>query len=155
MTSKYSVTLSKPTHHGTREMCWIVQYRISEYSGFILVNRNTLEPLIFVGCHRMLEYSGFILVNRNTLGPLIFVWLYMMLEYSGFILVNRNTLGPLIFSSPDPKGQVSYCHHWASVVRPSVNFSHFNQLLWSHWPNLNQTLVEWVYSLLTTEFSIS
>ena len=36
-----------------------------------------------------------------------------------------------------------YCHHWASVVcRPSVNFSHFNQLLWSHWANLNQTLVE-------------
>ena len=30
-----------------------------------------------------------------------------------------------------------------SVVRPSVNFSHFNQLLWSHWANLNQTLVEW------------
>ena len=41
------------------------------------------------------------------------------------------------------KGQVSYCHHWASVVRSSVNFSHFNQLLWSHWSNLNQTLVEW------------
>ena len=38
---------------------------------------------------------------------------------------------------------------WAIVtterpsVRPSVNFSHFNQLLWSHWANLNQTLVEW------------
>ena len=28
-------------------------------------------------------------------------------------------------------------------VRLSVNFSHFNQLLWSHWANLNQTLVEW------------
>jgi hypothetical protein len=47
------------------------------------------------------------------------------------------------FSSPDPKGHASYCHHWASVVRPSVNFSHFNQLLWSHWDNLNQTLVQW------------
>ena len=32
----------------------------------------------------------------------------------------------------------------SSVVRrPSVNFSHFNQLLWNHWANLNQTLVEW------------
>jgi hypothetical protein len=41
------------------------------------------------------------------------------------------------------KGQVSYCHHWASGVCPSVNFSHFNQLLWSHWANLNQTLMEW------------
>jgi hypothetical protein len=28
-----------PTHQGTREMCRIVQY--VEYSGFILVNRNT------------------------------------------------------------------------------------------------------------------
>ena len=49
-----------------------------------------------------------------------------------------------IFSSPDPKGQVSYCHYWVSIVcRPSVKFSHFNQLLWNHWANLNQTLVEW------------
>jgi hypothetical protein len=31
----------------------------------------------------------------------------------------------------------------SSVVHPSVNFSHFNQLLLSHWANLNQTLVEW------------
>ena len=38
---------------------------------------------------------------------------------------------------------LAHCHHWAFVVRPSVNFSHFNQLLWSHWANLNQTLVEW------------
>ena len=30
-----------------------------------------------------------------------------------------------------------------SSFRLSVNFSHFNQLLWSHWANLNQTLVEW------------
>ena len=29
-----------------------------EYSGFILVNRNTLGPYIFVRCHRMLENSG-------------------------------------------------------------------------------------------------
>jgi len=34
--------LSNPTHKGTREMCQIVQY--VEYSGFILVNRNTLGP---------------------------------------------------------------------------------------------------------------
>jgi hypothetical protein len=33
-------------------------YRMSEYSGFILVNRNTLGPSIFVGCHRRLENSG-------------------------------------------------------------------------------------------------
>ena len=31
----------------------------------------------------------------------------------------------------------------SSVVRPFVNFSHFKQLLWCHWANLNQTLVEW------------
>ena len=34
---------------------------------------------------------------------------------------------------------------WAIVTteRPSVNFSYFNQLFWSHWANLNQALVEW------------
>ena len=31
---------------------------ISEYSGYILVNINTLGPYIFVGCNRMLENSG-------------------------------------------------------------------------------------------------
>ena len=30
-----------------------------------------------------------------------------------------------------------------SLRRPSVNFSHFNQLLWRYWANLNQALVEW------------
>ena len=34
-----------------------------------------------------------------------------------------------LFSSPDPKGHVRYCHHLASVRRPSVNFSYFNLLL--------------------------
>ena len=33
-------------------------YRILEFSGFISVNRNTLGPYIFVGCHRMSENSG-------------------------------------------------------------------------------------------------
>ena len=33
-------------------------YRMSEYSDFILVNRNTLRPYIFVGCHMMSENSG-------------------------------------------------------------------------------------------------
>jgi hypothetical protein len=31
--------------------------RMSEYSGFNLLNRNTLEPWIFFGCHRMSENS--------------------------------------------------------------------------------------------------
>ena len=33
-------------------------YRMSEYSGFILVNKNTLGPKFFVGCHRISENSG-------------------------------------------------------------------------------------------------
>jgi hypothetical protein len=34
------------------------------------------------------------------------------------------------FSSPDPKGQVSYCHHWASIVcRPSVRPLTFHILI--------------------------
>ena len=44
------------------------------------------------------------------------------------------------------EGQVSYSHHFSSVVcRPSsvVNISHFNLLLRNHETNCNQTLVEW------------
>jgi len=29
-----------------------------EHSGFTLVNKNTLGPYIFVGCHRISENSG-------------------------------------------------------------------------------------------------
>jgi hypothetical protein len=67
--------LSNLTYQGTSEICQIVQdvrtcpirhikvkyvrlYRMLEYSGFILVNRNTFGPYIFVGCHRMSENSG-------------------------------------------------------------------------------------------------
>ena len=49
-----------------------------------------------------------------------------------------------LFSSPDPRGHVSYCHHFSSVVcRPSDNISHFNLLLRNYWANCNQTFVEW------------
>ena len=51
--------MSNPTHQGIREECRIsVLYRMSEYSGFMLVNRNTLGQSIFVGCHMMSENSG-------------------------------------------------------------------------------------------------
>jgi hypothetical protein len=50
--------------------------------------------------------------------------------------VNGRTDGRTdIFSSPDPKGHVSYCHHWASVVchpssvRPSVRPLTFHILI--------------------------
>ena len=90
--------LSNPTHQGTREMCQIVQdvrtcliqhtkgpgicvrlYRMSEYSGFILVNRTTLRPSIFVGCHRMSENSG--------VGLLRFHCIYLFVVRDGFHFV--------------------------------------------------------------------
>jgi hypothetical protein len=40
-------------------------------------------PKKCVGLYRMLEYSGFILVNRNNLGPSFFVRRHMMSENSG------------------------------------------------------------------------
>ena len=43
----------------------------------------------------------------------------------------------------NPVLPVLFLAHLTQRVRPSVNFSHFNQLLWSNWANLNQTLVEW------------
>jgi hypothetical protein len=45
-------------------------YRMSEYSGFILVNINTLGPYIFVGCHRMSDNSGVGLHKFHC------IWLY-------------------------------------------------------------------------------
>jgi hypothetical protein len=45
------LNMSNPTHQGT----W---GNVLDYSGFILVNRYTLGPYIFVRCHRMLENSG-------------------------------------------------------------------------------------------------
>ena len=51
-----------------------------------------------------------------------------------------------IFLAHLAKGHVSFCHHLASVVRPSVRPSYvvnFNLLLRNHWANCNQTLVEW------------
>ena len=49
-----------------------------------------------------------------------------------------------IFSSPEPKALVSYCHSALSVVRPSVvrpsvNFSHFRLLLQNHWKDFDET----------------
>jgi hypothetical protein len=60
-----------------------------------------------------------------------------------FCVVFRRSM--FVFMSPvSSPGQVSYCNHFASVVRrPSVNISHFNLLLRNHWANCNQTLVEW------------
>ena len=40
-------------------------YRMLKYSGFILVNTNTLTPSFFVGCHRMSENSGVVLHGNN------------------------------------------------------------------------------------------
>ena len=46
------------------------------------------------------------------------LWNYYEIIF--IISVYSNYLIPL-FSSPDPKGKVSYCHHFASVVRLSVH----------------------------------
>ena len=49
---------------------------------------------------------------------------------------------PVIFLAHLAKGHVSFCHHLASVVRPSVNFSHFNLLLWNRLAKWKQTWQE-------------
>ena len=41
--------------HTKRPRKCVGLYRMSEYSGCILVNRNAFEPSIFVGCQRMSE----------------------------------------------------------------------------------------------------
>ena len=44
-----------------------------------------------------------------------------------------------IFSSPEPKARVSYCQSAPSVIRPSVNFSHFRLLLQNCWMDFDET----------------
>ena len=120
-------------------------------------------PLIFdfwlpIGIFTLLAIVLSVLWFSTSDCQLVFshFWPLCCLFFDFWLLIAHWYLQTFLFSvcyffisSPDPKGQVSYCHHWASVVcrpssvRPSVNFSHFNQLLWSHRANLNQTLVEW------------
>ena len=52
------------------------------YSGTCLI-RHTKGPGKYIGLYRMSEYSGFISVNRDTLGLLIFVRCHRMSENSG------------------------------------------------------------------------
>ena len=66
--------LSNSTQQGTREMCQIVQ------DVRTCLIRHTKGPGKCVTLYRMSEYSDFILVNRNTLGPYIFVGRHMMLD---------------------------------------------------------------------------
>ena len=60
-------------------------------------------------------------------------------KYTSFSKVGGNSPLDLkiIWNSALPVG-------WAILTTEclSVNFSHFNQLHWSHWANLNQTLVK-------------
>ena len=46
-----------------------------------------------------------------------------------YVYRNQNVL--FIISSPCHSGNVSYCHYLVRQCRPSVNFSHFNLLLWN------------------------
>jgi len=69
-------------------------------------------------------------------------WSYLPFIFSAIALQSIKLELPLIFSSPDPKGQVSYCYHWASGVRLSLAFC---ILINPSKTNLNQTLVEWSF----------
>jgi hypothetical protein len=68
--------LSNLTQHSTREMCQIVQD--VGILGFILFNRNTLEPEMFVGCHRMSEHSG--------IGLHMFHCIWLLMGFMGSML---------------------------------------------------------------------
>ena len=61
------------------------------YSGTCLI-LHTKGPGKCVGLYRMLEYSGFILVNRNYLGQYYFVRSHRMSENSGVGLHCNNYL---------------------------------------------------------------
>jgi hypothetical protein len=59
----------------------------------------------------------------------------------GHIMLNTVKV---FISSSNPKSHMSFCQHLVSSVCPlSVNFSHFNLLLWNYMANWNHTLQEW------------
>ena len=69
------------------------------------------------GMLTMLKVTVFILTS-------LFLYFVILFAYvSGFIFLRLTN----VFSSPDPKGHVSYCHHLASVV----NFFK-NLFLWNY-----------------------
>jgi hypothetical protein len=87
-------------------------------------------------------FNGILEKNRQ------FEDVYRQKSYFHFRLyTNSGGFFPMqsIFTSPDPGELMSplSVRRLSSVVRSSIIFSHFNQLLWCHWANLNQTLVEW------------
>jgi hypothetical protein len=59
----------------------------------------------------------------------LFVILYLLLNFYKHVTKTHRDLCTSLFEK------------WNFIT--CINFSHFNQLLWSHWANLNQTLVEW------------
>jgi hypothetical protein len=68
--------------------------------------------------------------------------------------IQHCSISKVVFSSPDPKGQVSYCHHWASVVCPLtfhilINSSEATGPIWTKlwwngpWMTPFQNCVRW------------
>ena len=73
-----------------------IQLTLSTYSGTCLI-LHAKGPGKCVRLYRILEYSGFILVNRNTLGPSFFVRFHRMSENSGVGLhCNNYSCMPII-----------------------------------------------------------
>jgi len=95
-------------------------------------NKLTLHGLVYCYMFGMIGNETFIVLidfndipNHET----------RMLDMYIYILIFQDE-GQCVFSSPGLKGNVSFCHHFASV---SVNFSYFHLLLWNHWTDLDQT----------------
>ena len=60
---------------------------MSEYSSFVYVNRTTLGPCMFVGCHRMSENSGVGLHKFYCIGKNVPEFIQLIYYYP--FLVNK------------------------------------------------------------------
>jgi hypothetical protein len=68
---------------------------MSEYSDFILVNRNTLGPYIFVGCHMMSENSG---VGLRKFHCILLVHIRVSSLHTNGAPVTKHKCAPVVYS---------------------------------------------------------
>ena len=71
-------------------------------------------------CHNSVSSDLFNVIRTYypyfSFAELYIIFFINFIVYRQFSLFRKNKL--ILFSSPDPKGQVRYCHRLASVVRP-------------------------------------
>ena len=97
----------------------------------VINNQHTLKPCLYI------TNSDIAIIGENKfILKSLYSWKYTNQLMLTSRVVCQGLLTRLIISSPDPKGHVSYCHHWASVVHPLtfhilINSSEATRPIWT------------------------